>query len=81
MLQFYLRAGAQGKEVTTDTTESGVTTTDKSAFYVDPYVGTGLNIAMASMLNLSLGLTAVFSDYPNKGKIEYQTNFGFGLRF
>lgn len=81
MLQFYFRAGAQGKDVTTDTTVSGVTTTEKSAFYVDPYVGTGLTVSLASMLNLSLGLTAVFSDYPNKGKIEYQTSFGFGLRF
>ncbi len=80
-LNFYFRTGAQGKTSERVTTEAGVSTTEKSAFYVDPYVGTGVNIAVANALTMSVGLTAVFTDYPNEGKIEYQTNLGFGLRF
>ena len=68
-------------ELKTDTTTDGVTTSQTSAFYVDPYVGAGIRISAANVMNVSLGVTAVFSDYPNPGKVEYQTNLAIGMHF
>ncbi len=81
MLNFYLRGGAQGKKIKNEITQNGTTASDESAMYVDPYVGAGLRIRMAKFFSLSLGITAVFTDYPNKGETEYQSTVGVGIGF
>lgn len=83
VFRFFLRGGAQGKKtkqkITNKTTL--VTTTSESAFYVDPYVGTGIRISASNIFSMSLGVNAIFSDYPNKGKVEYQTTLAIGVGF
>jgi hypothetical protein len=83
VFRFYFRAGAQGKKIEQTITDKStlLSTTTKSAFYVDPYAGTGININLANVFSMNLGINATLSDYPNDGKIEYSTTFGLGMGF
>jgi len=81
MLSWSLRGGAQAKQSLIEETLASVTTSNKGATYVDPYIGTELSIHLFNLFSLSAGVTAVMSDYPNKGKIETSTDFGVSFHY
>lgn len=82
LISFYLRAGLQGTRRSIDTTVGGVTTNDVQPAMFDPYAGTGVSFRLANNFSLDAGLTLVFQDFPDHlEKTDYQTNFGFTIRY
>lgn len=78
---WFLRGGMQGKKSTQKVTDTDTdsTETSKSAYYIDPYVGTGFRFQLLDNISATGDLTAVFTDRPEKGDRDYQASLGFSL--
>jgi hypothetical protein len=75
------RGGGQAKRNTHEVTQNGTTTSTTSPIVYRPYAGAGLSATLASRFVLTGGITAVFNDFPNMSKNEYQTTLGFSIKF
>ena len=78
---WFLRGGMQGKSSKTKTvhTDDDTTENKSSAFYADPYLGTGFRFHLLQNLSTAGDITAIFSDRPNKGDRDYQASLGFSI--
>jgi len=79
LISLYVRSGAQAKQTELERTQSGVTTKTKGSVYVDPYAGGGVSVRLTQGLKAHAGYTVIFSDYPNKGEKEYQSEIGVSM--
>lgn len=78
---WFLRGGMQGKRSKTKTvhTDDDTTENKSSAFYADPYLGTGFRFHLLQNVSAAGDITAIFSDRPNKGDRDYQASLGFSI--
>lgn len=73
------RAGGQASRNIHEETLNGVTTKTIGKLRVDPYAGLSLGLNVATLATLSAGVTAVFQDFPDMSKTDYQLAFGLSL--
>jgi hypothetical protein len=71
---FYVRAGARAAQGATKVTTAGVSETHDNPLKVDPYAGTGLQLAIASNLALNAGVTMI-----RNGEDKYDSQYTLGL--
>lgn len=78
---WFLRGGLQGSKSKTETTDTltDTITTKSTAFYVDPYVGTGFRFHVLSNISVAGDITAVLTDRNKKGDKDYQASLGMAL--
>lgn len=77
-LGFYLRAGGRASQGETIITTNGVEETKKNPLRVDPYAGTGLQLALGSNLAVNAGVTMI-RNFENKYDAQY--TLGLSARF
>jgi hypothetical protein len=77
-LGFYLRVGGRASQGTTEVTTAGVTENIDNPLRVDPYAGTGLQLAFASNLALNAGVTMIRNQ---ENKFDSQYTLGLTARF
>lgn len=80
LLSVFARAGGHVRKQEVEKTENGVTTIEKPSARISPYAGAGLMFG-SGPLKANAGVTAIFTDRPNNGDIEYQYTLGLGLGF
>jgi hypothetical protein len=73
-LGFYLRAGGRATQGKTEVTTAGVTETIDNPLRVDPYAGTGLQLAFSSNFALNAGVTLI-----RNGENKYDSQYTLGL--
>jgi hypothetical protein len=79
---FTARAGARGREDTSEITASGVKTTVESGVHVEPYAGAGISIAIASNLAINAGATITqFKDVNDAKDYEITYTLSGALKF
>lgn len=74
----YFRAGGRASRGESVITTAGVTETKDNPLRVDPYAGTGLQIAFGSNLGLNAGATMIRNA---EGKYDAQYTLGLSARF
>ncbi len=80
-LGFFLRAGMQVRDNDLEITENGVSRSEDPAPRWDPYAGTGVQVAIADVVALTGGVTAIFAeDIANHRDYEYQYSLGVTFR-
>lgn len=77
-LGFYLRAGGRASQGETTVTTNGVADEKKNPLRVDPYAGTGLQLAFSSILAANAGVTLIRNA---EGKYDSQYTLGLSARF
>ena len=77
-LGFYLRAGGRATQGKTEVTTAGVTETKDNPLRVDPYAGTGLQLAFSSNFALNAGVTLIRNV---ENKYDSQYTLGLTARF
>ena len=75
---FYFRAGGRASQGDTKITTAGVSETKDNPLRIDPYAGTGLQIAFGSALALNAGVTMIRNF---EGKYDAQYTLGLSARF
>lgn len=75
---FYLRAGGRASQGETKITTSGVTETKDNPLRIDPYAGTGIQIALGSALAVNAGVTMI-RNFENKYDAQY--TLGLSAKF
>ncbi len=80
-LSWFLRGGLQGSKRKTEriNTLDQTSTSQESAFYVDPYLGTGFRFHLLSNVSASGDITAIFTDRNKKGDKDYQASLAISL--
>lgn len=78
-LSFTLRAGGQASRNTHEEVLNGVATRTVGKIQYDPYAGAGVDLRLLQRLTLGAGLTAVFREFPDMSKTDYQLTFGLTL--
>lgn len=78
-LDLFIRSGMQAKQSETTKTLNDTATTKKSAFYSDPYIGSGIRINLAKGISASGDYSIVFSDYPVSNTQEKQASFNISI--
>jgi hypothetical protein len=81
LLTATFRAGGHTRTSKIKRTEADVTVTREPAVRVSPYAGAGLTVSALHFLSINVGVTAIFTGYPESGDVEYQTTMGLGLSF
>lgn len=79
----YLRGGAQIRQNQQTKTVDGQSSTSTSTTKVQPYIGTGIGINVASYFSLDAGITVVYTPSNKSGlsDFEYSPTMGFGIHF
>lgn len=83
-VNWYLRSGAQYRKTTTTITDNGsAAVTKDNTSKVQPYLGSGIEFRLLSMISLSADVTAVYTPTkdPNLSDYEIQPTVAFNLRF
>jgi hypothetical protein len=80
LLSLILRGGVQASRSTTEDTAGGVTTKTMTPIQYDPYLGLGLSASLGGKFVLTGNVTAIFNDFPDMAKNDYQTTLGFAIR-
>lgn len=75
---FYFRAGGRASQGETKITTAGVSETKENPLRIDPYAGTGLQIAFGSNLALNAGVTMI-RNFENKYDAQY--TLGLSAKF
>lgn len=75
---FYFRAGGRASQGETKITTAGVEETKDNPLRIDPYAGTGLQVAFGSNLALNAGATMIRNF---EGKYDAQYTLGLSARF
>jgi hypothetical protein len=75
-LSILARGGVQAKQ--NKHTEDPGTTTTTLKYY--PYAGAGLRLSLSGKVTLSAEMVAVFTQWPDMNKNEYQPTVGFSVR-
>lgn len=75
---FYLRAGGRASKGESKITTAGVTETKENPLRIDPYAGTGIQVAFSSNFALNAGVTLIRNA---EGKYDSQYLFGISARF
>ncbi len=81
VLDWHLRGGAEAQRRDTTRTVGGVSTKSESPSKVYPYVGTGVEIHVASQLSLNAGVVATIKDLQDMKQNEYATTLGVRINF
>ena len=81
LFSVFLRAGGQATRNTHEVTQSGATSKTIGKIAYDPYAGLGLGVSLASYFELDGGITAVFNQFPDMSKNDYQATLGFTIRY
>jgi hypothetical protein len=77
-LRFALRAGAQATQNTREETDANdVKSKTIEPIETKPYAGAGLRVGLSSKIALTADAVAVFREWPDMEKNEYQTTVGF----
>jgi hypothetical protein len=71
---FYFRAGGRASQGKTKITTAGVEETKDNPLRLDPFAGTGIQLAFAANLGLNAGVTLV-----RNGENKYDTQYTLGL--
>lgn len=80
-MKIIARGGVQAKQNINETTVSGTMTKTTSPVTYKPYAGAGLRIGLGAKIALTGGVTAVFNDFPDMEKNDYQTTLGLSIKF
>jgi hypothetical protein len=79
ILDWHLRGGGEAQKRHRTTTVSGVSTESDSPSKVYPYVGTGLELRLGSVVSLNASAVATLKDLHDMKQNEYSTTLGFGF--
>lgn len=80
LFQLTGRGGVQAKKNRHEETEDGDTEVTVSKVTYDPYAGASLRMALSRNLAVVGDVTAVFGEFPDMSKNEYQTSLAFSIR-
>jgi len=73
------RGGVQAEQNTHTETAAGVATITKDPVVPKPYAGAGLKVKLNPKISLSGDVVAVFKQWPDMDKNEYQTTLGINV--
>lgn len=82
LLRLTVRGGVQAKQnIHTETPDGGTASRETEPIAYDPYAGGGLRIALGSKIAFTAEVVAVFADWPDMNKNEYETTAGLTIAF
>ena len=77
----YARLGCQATRNKHEESRSGTNVVTNEPVKYHPYAGVGLRFKLSRNFNFTAGITAVFTDFPDMNRNEYQTTAGFAVQF
>lgn len=80
LFRLHARGGVQASKNIHEETQAGVTTVTSNPIEYNPYAGAGLSAGLGRKLSISGSLTAVFREFPDMSKNEYQATLGFSIK-
>lgn len=81
LLTAFARAGAQAGRSTRDETIGAVSTRFNEGPSYHPYAGAGAAVHLAPKISASADVTAVFTDFKDLSRTEFETTAGFSVAF
>ncbi len=78
-LSFFLRAGAQARQVRRDTTVGASTTSTTDPIAYNPYAGAGLRIGLSNKISFVADVTTVFRNFPDFSNNDYMTTASLSI--
>lgn len=78
-LSFFLRAGAQARQVRRDTTVGASTTSTTDPISYNPYAGAGLRVGLSNKISFVADVTTVFRNFPNFSDNDYMTTASLSI--
>lgn len=81
LFTFTLRGGGETMKRKTDTTTGGVTTTATAPSKIDPYLGLGTALHVASVLSLVGEVVVTMRDWNDMKKNDFSTTLGLEIHF
>jgi hypothetical protein len=78
-LSFFLRAGAQARQIRRDTTVGASTTSSTDPIQYNPYAGAGLRVGLGGKVAFIVDVTTVFRSFPNMNNNDYMTSASLSI--